>query len=889
MTSITSTGTLVSSVNDDLLLPADALVSFLDPYADATAAATGAAVETVGVGKEFATLSAAIAASGNGTVIYVDAGTYTNDFATIYNNISIIGVGGMVNLVATVSPPNLKGILTVDNNVMIENVAFSGSAIDDADGGNGAGIRYEGGVVVLENDMFTGNQNGILGAPVIPSLTVNTISIDHSYFYGNGSGTGYTHNVYIGNVSQLTFTNNISEDAIVGHELKSRALANTITGNVFADGPSGDASYEIDLPNGGADVVENNIIEKGPNAQNNNVVHFGGEGLPYAGSSLTVENNTFQNDTGGTVTAVLNQTAISVSISDNTFDNITVGQIASGPAVETNNVDGAGNPMQDGTLVGVLPGSTLVITDSAPHTVVLDGNAWLAVQGGAGLLTAQAVNGHVVAIGGVDGVAFSESASSGGNQITTNAAATNTIALTGVGGDTIDSEGHDSIIVGQGDLTATINGTANITDGINENQYIVNGTATFTGTGGNPKVAVTPSGNLTFNGPVGYLQVTTNGGQANIDVTEPNSTGTAVEEAITTVGGSAIVQVYQDGTGVPRINMTTAPGTNGSIVRLRAGNAVITSAGSDTIYAGAGAATVIVQAAAKVYAGSGALSVFGRSDYAGAAVYGNGGTVTLDGDTGNITYYGGTAANTVNNILSYDTLIGGTGLMTVAGGSHETITGGSGGVKYTSADGGGANFITTVAGSVNTLNLAGADTVVSGGKDIIQGGSGNSFFTLNGTSVVNGSTGNSQIIINGTATLYGHGQDWVTVNAGAKATIVAEGVGEYVSETGAAVTLSAGTVATAAKATVSGGSAGLTAGGTGPVNVTTNSGVSTMVTAGAGAVNVASHGADLIQAGSGTGNISIYGNNAQVWGGSGGMTTVNDVDPNVGDILTLHG
>ena len=285
------------------LTSTDAFASFLAPYADATIGDAGAGVETVGAGKEFATLSAAIAASVNGTVIYVDAGTYTNDFATIYNSIRIIGVGGMVNLVATVAPPNLKGILTVDNNVTIENVAFSGAAIDDADGGNGAGIRYEGGVMVLENDAFMNNQNGILGAPVIASLTVNTISIDHSFFYGNGSGTGYTHNVYIGDVSQLTFTNNVSEDANVGHELKSRALVNTITGNVFADGPSGDASYEIDLPDGGADVVNDNIIEKGPNAQNNNMVHFGGEGLPYAGSSLTVENNTFTNDTGGSVTA----------------------------------------------------------------------------------------------------------------------------------------------------------------------------------------------------------------------------------------------------------------------------------------------------------------------------------------------------------------------------------------------------------------------------------------------------------------------------------------------------------------------------------------------------------------------------------------------------------
>ena len=128
---------------DDLLTPDDAFASFLDPSADASTVPPGAGIETVGVGQEFATLSAAIAAAANGTIIYVGAGTYTNDFATVTSSISIIGVGGMVNLVATIPPPNLKGILTVDNNVTIENVSFSGAAIDAADGGNGAGGDVE--------------------------------------------------------------------------------------------------------------------------------------------------------------------------------------------------------------------------------------------------------------------------------------------------------------------------------------------------------------------------------------------------------------------------------------------------------------------------------------------------------------------------------------------------------------------------------------------------------------------------------------------------------------------------------------------------------------------------------------------------------------------------
>ena len=59
----------------------------------------------VGAGQAYATLSAAVGASRDGDVIAVQAGTYVNDFATISTDITIVGVGGMANLVATVAPP----------------------------------------------------------------------------------------------------------------------------------------------------------------------------------------------------------------------------------------------------------------------------------------------------------------------------------------------------------------------------------------------------------------------------------------------------------------------------------------------------------------------------------------------------------------------------------------------------------------------------------------------------------------------------------------------------------------------------------------------------------------------------------------------------------------
>ena len=422
----------------------------------------------------------------------MDAGTYVNDFATVTTKITIEGVGGMAEFVANEPPPNEKGILTVDNDVTVENCGFSGCAISDAEGGNGAGIRYEGGQMTLENDSFENNQNGILGAPSIGGLT-NTVTVDHCLFLDNGSGTGSTHNFYMGNVTQVTFTNNISEGAVVGHEFKSRAYSNDIENNVFADGPTGDASYEIDLPDGGADTVSGNVIEKGPDGINEAMVHFGGEGIPYAGSSLLVFDNQFVNEFGAAAVAVLNQTAISVDIAGNEFDSFDAANIASGPATEKANFDGQGNVIADQTLSGVLPGSTLIITDPYQHAVTLDGSL-LAVEGGAGLLNVTAVVGHVVAIGGSGGMDFTEVGSSGGNTVTTLAGSSNSLTL--IGQDLVDSEGHDTITCGICNVSGQLGGDAQVRDGTGNDQWIVTGTAAITGEGGNPVIAVGPQGSL---------------------------------------------------------------------------------------------------------------------------------------------------------------------------------------------------------------------------------------------------------------------------------------------------------------------------------------------------------------------------------------------------------
>jgi hypothetical protein len=240
---------------------------------------------TVGAGKNFATLAAAIGASTAGDTILVDAGTYTDDFATITHKLTIQGVGGMAKLVAASAPGNGKAILVAQADLTIDHLEFEGAHVPD---GNGAGIRYESGALVITSSWFHGNENGILAA----ANAAGSITIDHSEFNDNGTGTGFTHNLYVGEIASLVVTNSLFMDTHGGHHIKSRAHETVVTGNRFVDGPAVGASYVVDVPDGGAVTISANVMMKGPAAQNRTFIHLGGERSPsYDNTSLSVTGN----------------------------------------------------------------------------------------------------------------------------------------------------------------------------------------------------------------------------------------------------------------------------------------------------------------------------------------------------------------------------------------------------------------------------------------------------------------------------------------------------------------------------------------------------------------------------------------------------------------------
>jgi hypothetical protein len=324
---------------------------------------------TVGAGADFdySTLSGAIAASQDGDVIQVQAGTYINDVSTITTSITIEGVGGLVDLVATDPPSNEKGILVVGTggsspNVTLDNLEFAGAAISDDDGANAAGVRYQSGNLTINNSYFVDNQDGLLATPEVDGI--GTITINNTEFADNGVsdpssvGYGFTHNLYVGDVEQLTVDHSYFFDPLVGHDIQSRA-ANTTVENSRIDDPNGTGSYEINLPNGGNDVIENNVIEKSTGAQNPYLIAFGEAPTVYANPSLSVTGNTVINNFGAGASFVWNDTTTPVSVTGNATYGLAPDQLVNGPVDSPE--DNALNPLS----------SAPVLDTSAPYLPVL--------------------------------------------------------------------------------------------------------------------------------------------------------------------------------------------------------------------------------------------------------------------------------------------------------------------------------------------------------------------------------------------------------------------------------------------------------------------------------------------------------------------------------------
>jgi hypothetical protein len=175
------------------------------------------------------------------------------------------------------------------DDVVIEGIECSGIAVRDD---NGACIRIEGDGLTVRNVNFHDNQQGILSGPGGGALLV-----EDSLFERNGFG-GRAHGVYIGpRVGTFTFRNNrVLATTGEGHGVKSRAQRTVVENNVIA-GLDGRDSRAIDVPNGGDVLIRGNVLEKGPNSDNAQMIGIALEGELHEVNETRVEDNLIVFDT----------------------------------------------------------------------------------------------------------------------------------------------------------------------------------------------------------------------------------------------------------------------------------------------------------------------------------------------------------------------------------------------------------------------------------------------------------------------------------------------------------------------------------------------------------------------------------------------------------------
>lgn len=114
--------------------------------------------------------------------------------------------------------------------------------------------------------------------------------------------------------------NSVVSGTSVGHHIKSRARMSVIENNLLDDGLQ-DASYNIDLPNGGDGIIRGNTIIQSVFSPNRTMVSYCAEKNPPNPGTLIVENNIFESF-GNTAIGVKNFRNNQVILRNNTFKNV---------------------------------------------------------------------------------------------------------------------------------------------------------------------------------------------------------------------------------------------------------------------------------------------------------------------------------------------------------------------------------------------------------------------------------------------------------------------------------------------------------------------------------------------------------------------------------------
>ena len=246
----------------------------------------------VGAQEKIRTITEASKVARDGDVVEIRSGEYRGQTAVwTQNNLVIRGSGKRPVLIADGKSAEGKGLWVVRGGaVRIENLEFRGVRVRD---GNGAGIRFERGHLVIHRCAFIDNEIGILTANS-PELSLE-IS-DSEFADAPRHEVDLHHLLYVGAIGKFVLSGSRFSNGYRGHLVKSRARENHVLYNLLADGPGGRASFELEFPNGGIAYVIGNAIQQSASSDNSVLVSYGAEGPRWPDNALYFVHNTLIND-----------------------------------------------------------------------------------------------------------------------------------------------------------------------------------------------------------------------------------------------------------------------------------------------------------------------------------------------------------------------------------------------------------------------------------------------------------------------------------------------------------------------------------------------------------------------------------------------------------------
>ena len=246
-----------------------------------------AATLRVGPGGDVSNIAEAARRAQDGDTVLILSGTYRGDVTTwLQKRLTIVGGHPRPILEAAGKSAEDKAIWVLrQGDFVVRNIEFRGARVPD---GNGAGIRFERGTLEVDNCVFRDNQNGILTA----NFADAHLRIHNSLFADAPQQVSpLPHLLYIGQIGSAEIRGSIFTNGFSGHLIKSRAARTVLEDNLIVDAPTGRASYEVDLPNGGVALLHRNTISQSAYSRNPAIIAYGAEGSHWPDNRLELRDN----------------------------------------------------------------------------------------------------------------------------------------------------------------------------------------------------------------------------------------------------------------------------------------------------------------------------------------------------------------------------------------------------------------------------------------------------------------------------------------------------------------------------------------------------------------------------------------------------------------------